>query len=75
MVTFAPQKKTEDTLLDTLRDTHDRAKDNCYTDYSFHLIVGNPSTTALSEFKTLRNEGISSLKIYMTVVFTPDDST
>jgi dihydropyrimidinase len=66
MVTFAPQKKTEDTLLDTLRETHAKAKDNCYTDYSFHLIVGNPSTTALSEFATLRSEGISSLKIYMT---------
>lgn len=66
MVTFAPQKKTEDTLLDTLRATHERAKDNCYIDYSFHLLVGNPSERALSEFKTLREEGISSLKIYMT---------
>jgi dihydropyrimidinase len=66
MVTFAPQKKTEDTLLDTLRETHKKAKDNCYTDYSFHLLVGNPSEKALSEFKTLREEGISSLKIYMT---------
>lgn len=66
MVTFAPQKKSEDTLLDTLRETHKKAQDNCYTDYSFHLIVGNPSDTALSEFKTLREEGISSLKIYMT---------
>lgn len=66
MVTFAPQKRTEDTLLDTLRETHAKAKDNCYTDYSFHMIVGNPSERALSEFKTLREEGISSLKIYMT---------
>lgn len=66
MVTFAPQKKTEDTLLDTLHATHERAKDNCYIDYSFHLLIGNPSDRALSEFKTLREEGISSLKIYMT---------
>lgn len=66
MVTFAPQKKTEDTLLDTLQATHDKARDNCYIDYSFHLLVGNPSENALSEFKTLREEGISSLKIYMT---------
>jgi dihydroorotase-like cyclic amidohydrolase len=66
MVTFAPQKKTEDTLLDTLKATHEKAKDNCYVDYSFHLLVGNPSARALSEFKTLREEGISSLKIYMT---------
>lgn len=66
MITFAPQKKTEDTLLDTLAATHERAKDNCYIDYSFHIIVGNPSEKALSEFKILREEGISSLKIYMT---------
>lgn len=39
MVTFAPQKKTEDTLLDTLAATHERAKNNCYIDYSFHIIV------------------------------------
>lgn len=66
MVTFAPQKKSEDTLLDTLHATHEKAKGNCYIDYSFHLLVGNPSEKALSEFKTLREEGISSLKIYMT---------
>ncbi|KAF2710738.1 D-hydantoinase [Pleomassaria siparia CBS 279.74] len=66
MVTFAPQRKSEDTLLDTLRDTHAKAKDTCYADYSFHLLVGNPSANALSEFKTLREEGVSSLKIYMT---------
>lgn len=67
MVTFAPQKKTEDTLLDTLAATHGRARDNCYIDYSFHLLIGNPSERALSEFQTLREEeGISSLKIYMT---------
>jgi dihydropyrimidinase len=66
MVTFAPQRKSEDTLLDTLKSTHERAKDNCYIDYSFHLLVGNPSERALSEFSTLREEGVSSLKIYMT---------
>ncbi|KAF2002467.1 D-hydantoinase [Amniculicola lignicola CBS 123094] len=66
MVTFAPQKKSEDTLLDTLKATHAKAKDACYIDYSFHLLVGNPSERALGEFKTLREEGISSLKIYMT---------
>lgn len=66
MVTFAPQKKSEDTLLNTLAATHARAKDSCFIDYSFHLLVGNPSERALSEFKTLREEGISSLKIYMT---------
>jgi dihydropyrimidinase len=66
IIAFAPQPKTEDSLLDVLRATHVKAKDNCYSDYSFHLLVGNPSERALSEFATLREEGISSLKIYMT---------
>ncbi|KAL1634019.1 hypothetical protein SLS56_002611 [Neofusicoccum ribis] len=66
MITFAPQRKHEDSLLDILRATHAKAKGNCYADYSFHLLVANPSPTALREFPTLRAEGISSLKIYMT---------
>ena len=53
-------------LLQVLEDTHARAKDNCYTDYSFHMLVGNPCEQALSEFPRLRELGISSLKIYMT---------
>lgn len=66
MITFAPQQKAEDTLLSTLAATHEKADGKCYIDYSFHLLVANPSPTALSEFKTLREKGISSLKIYMT---------
>ncbi|KAH8716985.1 hypothetical protein GQ44DRAFT_742249 [Phaeosphaeriaceae sp. PMI808] len=53
MITFAPQKKTEDTLLDTLAATYNRAKNNCYIDCSFHLLIGNTSSQALSEFQTL----------------------
>lgn len=66
MITFAPQQKAEDTLLSTLAVSHEKAALNSYIDYSFHLLVSNPSTTALSEFKVLRERGISSLKIYMT---------
>ncbi|GAB7350325.1 hypothetical protein MBLNU459_g0958t1 [Dothideomycetes sp. NU459] len=66
MITFAPQTKSEDTLLATLEASHDKAGGNCYIDYSFHLLVSNPSPNALSEFGTLRQKGISSLKIYMT---------
>jgi len=66
IIAFAPQSKTEDSLLGALASTHAKAKDKCYCDYSFHVIVGNASATALNEFATLRAEGISSLKIYMT---------
>ncbi|KAF2462427.1 D-hydantoinase [Lineolata rhizophorae] len=66
IITFAPQQKHEDSLLPILTATHDKASANCYSDYSFHLLVSNPSATALSEFAALRAQGISSLKIYMT---------
>jgi len=66
VITFAPQSKADPSLLKVLEDTHAKAKDNCYTDYSFHLLVGNPTPNALDEFAALRAAGISSLKIYMT---------
>ncbi|KAF8866471.1 D-hydantoinase [Acephala macrosclerotiorum] len=66
LITFAPQRKSEPSLLSALEATHALAKDNCYTDYSFHLICSNAGPQAISEFASLREAGISSLKIYMT---------
>ncbi|KAK3071919.1 hypothetical protein LTR53_007765 [Teratosphaeriaceae sp. CCFEE 6253] len=66
IIVFAPQQKSEDTLLATLKATHAKADGKCYSDYSFHLLVANPSENALAEFPALRAAGISSLKIYMT---------
>ena len=66
LITFAPQKKSEPSLLACLAATHARARDNCYSDYSFHLICSNAGPQAISEFAALRAAGISSLKIYMT---------
>lgn len=65
-VTFAPQSKSDPSLLSVLQQTHAKAHQNCYTDYSFHLLISNPTSDVLSEFSTLREQGISSLKIYMT---------
>jgi dihydropyrimidinase len=67
IVAFAPQQKHMDSVLEALENTHALAKDNCYADYGFHLLVSNPSPKALGELQTLRaTEGITSLKIYMT---------
>ncbi|KAF2097612.1 D-hydantoinase [Rhizodiscina lignyota] len=67
IIPFAPQQKHEDSLLPILAATHAKAENNCYTDYGFHMLLANPSDTTLSEFAKLRSdEGISSLKIYMT---------
>ena len=66
LITFAPQQKSEPSLLAALEVTHKRAANQCYCDYSFHLICSNAGPKAISEFSALRKAGISSLKIYMT---------
>ncbi|KAK6086312.1 dihydropyrimidinase [Seiridium cupressi] len=66
IVAFAPQQKSQESLLTALENTHKLAKDNCYTDYGLHLLISNPCPQALSEFKQLVTEGVSSAKIYMT---------
>lgn len=49
LITFAPQKKSEPSLLAALEATHALAKGNCYSDYSFHLICSNAGPVAISE--------------------------
>ncbi|KAL9074484.1 MAG: hypothetical protein Q9161_002272 [Pseudevernia consocians] len=66
IVTFAPQSKSDLSLLSVLQQTQVKADQNCYTDYSFHVLISNPTPDVLSEFPALREQGISSLKIYMT---------
>ncbi|KAL9622521.1 MAG: hypothetical protein Q9160_003197 [Pyrenula sp. 1 TL-2023] len=66
MVAFAAQEKSKDSILEVLDDTHKKAADNCYADYSFHMLISNPCPNVLGEFKSLRERGITSLKIYMT---------
>jgi dihydropyrimidinase len=60
-------QKTASSALEAVKSTHALASDNCYCDYSFHLLMGNAKPEALSEFKQLKEvEGITSIKIYMT---------
>ncbi|CAF9928533.1 hypothetical protein IMSHALPRED_007677 [Imshaugia aleurites] len=66
VITFAPQSKGNTSLFSALQRTHVKAHQNCYTDYSFHLLISSPTPNVLSEFSALREQGISSLKIYMT---------
>ena len=65
-ITFAPQSKDDPSLISVLQQTLVKADQNCYTDFSFHLLVSHPTSDVLSEFSNLREQGISSLKIYMT---------
>lgn len=66
IVAFAPQKKTERSLLNVLKQTQARAAKGCYCDYGFHMLVSTLGEQMLSEFGALRDEGVSSFKIYMT---------
>lgn len=67
IVAFAPQQKHQDSILESLRSAQKLASKSCYCDYGMHVIVSNPSPTAISEFKQLAHEeGVTSLKIYMT---------
>ncbi|KAI2468218.1 D-hydantoinase [Annulohypoxylon bovei var. microspora] len=67
IITFAPLQKNETSPLAAVHATHALARGNCYCDYSFHLLMGNASATALQELPRLKHEeGISSVKIYMT---------
>lgn len=52
-------------LLQVLEDAQIRERENCYSDYSFHLLIRQPRKQNLTEFPRLRELGISSLKIYM----------
>lgn len=67
IVSFAPLQKQAESPLAAVQATHELARDNCYCDYGFHLLLGNASPRALGELRALKEEhGISSLKIYMT---------
>ncbi|OAA65681.1 dihydropyrimidinase [Niveomyces insectorum RCEF 264] len=66
IVAFAPQPRHEPSLVAALDAAHALARDNCYCDYGFHLLVGNAGRQALAEVKLLPARGVTSLKIYMT---------
>ncbi|KAI9374569.1 putative allantoinase [Aspergillus egyptiacus] len=68
IVTFAPLQKNDpsSTPLSVVKDTLALTNGQCYCDFGFHVLLGTASPQALSEFPKLREEGISSVKIYMT---------
>lgn len=67
MIAFASQKKTETSVLPCVEKYHTRAKNQSYCDYSFHLILTNPSPEVMAtEMPLLIEQGITSVKLYMT---------
>jgi dihydropyrimidinase len=63
---FALQQKGE-RLRDVVRDYHDKAKDRCYTDVSFHLIIADANDAVLGQdLPALVEDGYTSFKVFMT---------
>lgn len=68
IIAFATQEHKDESLFPVVEEYHRRAKDQCYTDYGFHLILTKPNENLLTkELPQLAAEGgISSVKLYMT---------
>ncbi|PLK48091.1 dihydropyrimidinase [Uliginosibacterium sp. TH139] len=66
VIPFACQMKGQ-SLRAAVEDYHQRAGDKACIDYSFHLIVSDPTPQILTEeLPALIREGYTSFKIYMT---------
>ena len=66
VIPFAAQAKGQ-SLRAAVDDYHRRANGRAHVDYSFHLIVSDPTPQVLNEeLPALIREGYTSFKIYMT---------
>lgn len=66
VIPFAAQAKGQ-SLRDAVKDYHQRSDGRAHVDYTFHLIVSDPTPTVLNEeLPALIAEGYTSFKIYMT---------
>ncbi|KAH0840600.1 Dihydropyrimidinase [Fonsecaea pedrosoi] len=67
VVAFAFQKKTDESVLPVVEAYHKKAAGLSYCDYSFHMILTNPTKSIVEEeLPTLVEQGITSVKLYMT---------
>jgi dihydropyrimidinase len=66
VIPFAMQMRGQ-SLKAIVEDYHERARPKAHIDYSFHLVVGDPTPEVLTqELPRLIAEGCSSIKIYLT---------
>ena len=66
IIAFAPQDKSDPSLVKALETAQKKAENAAYCDYALHLMISNPNREVLDEFSTLRERGVSSAKIFMT---------
>ena len=66
IIPFAYQAKGQ-SLRAAVQDYHKESDGKAYTDYAFHLIITDPTTTVLGqELPSLIEDGYTSFKLYMT---------
>jgi len=63
IIDFATQEKGN-TLADALSQWHVKAKDNCYSNYSFHMAITDWNESVKKEIPLIIEQGITSFKIY-----------
>ena len=69
ILAFASQERADASLIPVVEEYHRRSRHQSYVDYGFHLILSNPTEDILeNELPMMKNEGISSVKLYMTYV-------
>lgn len=68
IISFAVQYRDDESLKPVITEYHKLARDKAYCDYSFHVIVTNPTQTVLKKDlpMLIDHYGISSIKIFMT---------
>lgn len=63
---FALQQRGQG-LREAVDVYHQKARDACYVDHSFHMIISDPTETVLGqELPSLSRDGYTSFKIFMT---------
>ncbi|EXJ91955.1 dihydropyrimidinase [Capronia epimyces CBS 606.96] len=68
ILAFATQRRTDESLFPVVEEYHNRARNQSYVDYGFHLILTRPTESILeNELQVMvEREGITSVKLYMT---------
>lgn len=62
-IAFGPRGCSLQSMIDTY---HELSKDKAVIDYSFHGVIQDVNEASLEELQSLKDEGISSLKLYTT---------
>ncbi|MGL4737621.1 MAG: dihydropyrimidinase [Cellulosilyticaceae bacterium] len=64
IIDFATQNKGE-TLVEALKNWHQKAGGKCYCDYGFHMAITDWNEAVQEEIALMKSLGVTSFKLYM----------